>query len=148
MVFVKEIVPRFAIATVARVFYGEPYETWTMSHAETENRLSYFWRKATCENHITARIGESAGVPPDDSHGAFIVEHYWGYTSRGASRTDEYKVEHPKWEIFAVEDSEIAVDFGRIYGERFAFLSEAKPHSILLAKGSPVAVYKGAKLIL
>jgi uncharacterized protein YqjF (DUF2071 family) len=26
VVFVKEIVPRLAIATVARVFYGEPYE--------------------------------------------------------------------------------------------------------------------------
>ena len=35
--FVKEIVPRLAIATVARVFYGEPYEAWKMSHAKKEN---------------------------------------------------------------------------------------------------------------
>src|SRR3954451_3088626 len=30
--FVKEIVPRYAIATVARVLYGEPYECWSMAH--------------------------------------------------------------------------------------------------------------------
>ena len=32
--FIKELVPRFAIATVARLFYGEPYEAWAMSHAK------------------------------------------------------------------------------------------------------------------
>jgi len=146
VVFVKEIVPRFAIATVARVFYGEPYEAWRMSHSKTENELSYAWWKADCSNQIKVEIGENLGVPDTDSHGEFIIEHYWGYTKRGENRTDEYKVEHPKWEVFSVSDYKIAVDFGRLYGERFAFLSETEPHSILLAKGSPVAVYKGARI--
>ena len=146
VVFVKEIVPRFAIATVARVFYGEPYEAWRMSHSKTENELNYAWWKADCANQIKVEIGENLGVPDTDSHGEFIIEHYWGYTKRGENRTDEYKVEHPKWEVFSVSDYKIAVDFGRLYGERFAFLSETEPHSILLAKGSPVAVYKGARI--
>ncbi len=146
VVFVKEIVPRFAIATVARVFYGEPYEAWRMSHTKTENDLSYAWWKADCVNQIKIKTGENTGVPEANSHGEFIIEHYWGYTKRGANRTDEYKVEHPKWELYAVENYEINCDFGRLYGERFSFLSDAKPHSILLAKGSPIAVYKGAKL--
>ena len=34
--FVKEIVPRFAIATVARVVYGEPYQCW--EHGPHTNR--------------------------------------------------------------------------------------------------------------
>ena len=146
VVFVKEIVPRFAIATVARLFYGEPYEAWRMSHLKTKNELNYAWWKADCVNQIKIEIGENLGVPDADSHGEFIIEHYWGYTKRGALRTDEYKVEHPKWELFSVGECEINVDFGRLYGEDFAFLSHAKPHSILLAKGSPVAVYKGAKI--
>ncbi len=146
VVFVKEIVPRFAIATVARVFYGEPYEAWRMSHSKTGNELSYAWWKADCANQIKVGIGENLGVPDADSHSEFIIEHYWGYTKRGENRTDEYKVEHPKWEVFSVSDYKIAVDFGRLYGERFAFLSETEPHSILLAKGSPVAVYKGARI--
>jgi uncharacterized protein YqjF (DUF2071 family) len=148
VVFVKEIVPRLAIATVARVFYAEPYEAWRMSHAKTENDLSYAWWKADSVNRIKIEIGENAGVPDENSHGEFIVEHYWGYTKRGASRTDEYKVEHPKWELFDVKNYEIECDFRRLYGERFAFLSHEKPHSIFMAKGSPDAVYKGAQLVL
>ena len=146
VVFVKELVPRFAIATVARVFYGEPYEAWKMSHEKSENELSYAWWKGDCQNQIKVEIGGNLGVPETDSHGEFIIEHYWGYTKRGANRTDEYKVEHPKWELFSVDSAEIDVDFGKLYDDKFAFLSEMKPYSILLAKGSEIAVYKGATL--
>ncbi len=146
VVFVKEIVPRFAIALVAKTFYGEPYEAWKMSHDKTGNSLLYAWQKDDFANQIKVEIGENLGVPAENSHGEFIIEHYWGYTKRGENRTDEYKVEHPKWELFDVKCAEIDVDFGKLYGERFAFLSEKKPHSIFMAKGSPVAVYKGAKL--
>jgi hypothetical protein len=110
--------------------------------------LIYSWRKADCENHIKIEIGENKGVPAENSHGEFIIEHYWGYTKRGAHRTDEYKVEHPKWELFDVKNYEIKCDFGRLYGERFAFLNDAKPYSIFMAKGSEISVYKGAKLVL
>ena len=146
VVFVKEIVPRFAIATVARVFYGEPYEAWKMSHAKIENELIYAWWKRDDAHHIKVETGESAGVPAENSHGEFIIEHYWGYTKRGGNRTDEYKVEHPKWELFDVNDYEIKVDFGKLYGDRFAFLGDTKPYSILLAKGSEISVYKGAEI--
>ncbi len=146
VVFIKEIVPRRTIAFVARAFYGEPYETWKTSHAQSELKLSYFWSKAECENQIAVEIGENLGVPKENSHGEFIIEHYWGYTKRGENRTDEYKVEHPKWELFDVKNYEIKTDFGFIYGENFRFLTDAKPHSILLAKGSEISVYKGEKL--
>ncbi len=146
VVFVKEIVPRFAIATVARLFYGEPYEAWRMSHTRTENEISYAWWKADFTNQIKVKIGKNLGIPSENSHGEFIIEHYWGYTKRNANRTDEYKVEHPKWELFAADDYEIKSDFGRLYGAKFSFLNEAKPHSIFMAKGSEIAVYKGARI--
>jgi len=144
--FVKEIVPRFAIATVARVIYGEPYECWTMGHTRTETNVSYSWSNAMCRNHLEIEIVESLGVPESGSHGEFIIEHYWGYTARGGGRVDEYKVEHPKWELFSVKNETIDVDFGKTYGAEFAFLSGQKPHSVLLAKGSEVAVYKGKQI--
>lgn len=146
--FVKEIVPRRAIALVARIMYGEPYETWQMSHAENESELSYFWSKNNCQNHLTIEYGRSLGVPAEGSHGEFIIEHYWGYTKRNTSRTDEYKVEHPKWELLTIEKAKIAVDFGQTYGSNFNFLSNTQPKSILLARGSEISVYKGEKLIL
>ena len=144
--FVKEIVPRYAIATVARVLYGEPYECWQMSHTKTDRQVGYHWQKGDGANCLEVEIDQDLGVPAAGSHGEFIIEHYWGYTKRGANRTDEYKVEHPKWELFSVKNEKIKVDFGKTYGERFAFLSGAKPFSILLAKGSEIAVYKGEKL--
>ena len=148
VVFIKEIVPRFAIATVARIFYGEPYEAWRMSHQKTSEELIYAWWKRDAAHHVKATIGENTGVPEENSHGEFIIEHYWGYTKRGANRTDEYKVEHPKWELFDVKNHEIKCDFGALYGERFAHLSNETPHSIFMAKGSDISVYKGAKLSL
>jgi len=145
VVFIKEIVPRFAIATIARVLYGEPYEAWKMGHDRNESTVGYAWRNGHVRDQLEIRIGESQGVPPDDSHGSFIIEHYWGYTKR-KDRTDEYKVEHPKWELFSVMNPTIGVDFGKTYGEEFAFLSDAEPYSVLLARGSEISVFKGEKI--
>jgi uncharacterized protein YqjF (DUF2071 family) len=147
VVFVKEIVPKAAIAAVARTLYGEPYERWTMSNRRDEKHLSYSWRKGDAKNTISVDRGENLGVPAENSHGEFIIEHYWGYTKRGENRTDEYKVEHPKWELFAAENAQIDVDFGKTYCDDFEFLNSEKPHSILLAKGSEIAVYKGEKIV-
>lgn len=141
--FVKEIVPRFTIAAVARVVYGEPYECWQMSHSKTENSVEYNWSRNGIDNRISVEIGKSLGVPAAGSHGEFIIEHYWGYTKRNGSRVDEYKVEHPKWELFSVNNELIDVDFGKTYGNEFEFLTNAVPNSVLLAKGSEIAVFKG-----
>ena len=146
--FIKEIVPRFAISTVARVVYGEPYECWTMSHDRTETLVAYDWSKGGSRNRLSVETGESLGVPASGSHGEFIIEHYWGYTSRGGGRVDEYKVEHPTWELFSTKNEQLDVDFGKTYGDEFAFLTDEKPYSILLAKGSEIAVYKGKPISL
>lgn len=144
--FVKEIVPRVAIATIARVLYGEPYETWSMSHTANAQSVSYQWTKADDTNRLAVDLDQNLGVPDPDSHGEFIIEHYWGYTKRSETRVDEYKVEHPKWELLSVKNEVIDVDFGKTYGDEFAFLSSEKPYSVLLAKGSEIAVYKGKKI--
>lgn len=141
--FIKEIVPRRAIATVARVMYGEPYEAWAMSHRRDEKLVAYDWAHGGLTNRISVERAASLGIPDEDSHGSFIIEHYWGYTDRGRGRVDEYRVEHPKWELFDVANPTVDVDFGMTYGKEFGSLTRAEPYSILLAKGSEVSVYKG-----
>ena len=143
VVFIKEIVPRWAIAFVARTLYGEPYEAWKMSHSADANEFTYSFERSSRSNSIRSVISENLGVPDEDSHGSFIIEHYWGYTRRSATRTEEYKVEHPKWELFSVNEYAIEVDFEDTYGERFAFLNSSQPYSVVYAQGSSVAVYKG-----
>jgi uncharacterized protein YqjF (DUF2071 family) len=147
VVFIKEIVPRAAIAMIARTLYGEPYESWRMSHYRDALHVRYSWEKGNSQNTITVESGTNLGVPGEGSHEEFIIEHYWGYTKRGTQRTDEYKVEHPKWDLFEVGNPRIDVDFERTYGKEFAFLNEAEPYSVALAKGSEIAVYKGEKII-
>ena len=146
VVFVKEIVPRYAIATVARTLYGEPYQCWRMTNTRDHEKVEYSWQRRKCTNSILVTRGESLGVPEANSHGEFIIEHYWGYTRRSEHRTDEYKVEHPKWELYSAEDPLIKVDFSGTYGHEFAFLSGEKPYSVLLAKGSEISVYKGERI--
>jgi len=145
VVFIKEIVPRFAIATVARVLYGEPYECWSMSNRRNETQVMYQWENGSSSNRLSVERGDDLGVPVEGSNGSFIIEHYWGYTKRG-DRTDEYKVEHPKWNLSSTKNEVTDVDFGATYGGEFAFLSEQKPYSVVLATGSNVSVYKGQTL--
>ena len=144
--FVKEIVPRTAIATVARMLYGEPYERWRMNNERSDTAVRYEWSRGNVRNSLGVEIGQTSGIPPAGSHGEFIIEHYWGYTARGAGRTDEYKVEHPKWELRSVTDSTIDIDIERTYGPEFVFLQRSAPHSVLFAKGSEISVYKGATI--
>jgi uncharacterized protein len=151
VVFVKEIVPRWAIAFVARTFYGEPYERWEMDNDRSDVSVRYEWtrdeyRHEWMTNGVSVRLGENIGVPSEGSHGEFIIEHYWGYTKRGGNRTDEYKVEHPKWELRSVEASEIDVDFERVYGDEFAHLGKQRPYSVLFAKGSEIGVHVGERM--
>jgi hypothetical protein len=144
--FITEIVPRAAIAFVARTLYGEPYETWTMTNDRTRDDVHYEWRRGDSANQVAVSLGENLGVPAAGSHGEFIIEHYWGYTRRGENRTDEYKVEHPKWELRDVLSREIDVDFAGVYGDEFQFLTTEKPFSILFAKGSEIAVFVGERM--
>jgi uncharacterized protein len=147
VVFVKEIVPRGAIAMIARRLYGEPYERWKMSHFRDALHVRYSWEKGDSSNTLSVESGLNLGVPAEGSHEEFIIEHYWGYTKRRGGRTDEYKVEHPKWELFRAENPNIDVDFGAVYGEEFAFLNDQEPYSVVLALGSEIAVYKGEKIV-
>ena len=144
--FLKEIVPLPAVSIVARLAYGEPYETWKMQFVDNDSRLAYEWSKGAVANHLSVVVGDSLGIPAATSVEHFIVEHYWGYTKRSAHRTDEYLVEHPPWELFSANEPSINIDFGGTYGERFAFLNHERPYSVLFAKGSDVVVYQGSRI--
>lgn len=147
VVFIKEIVPKCAIALVARNLYGEPYEAARMWNRNDAGKVQYGALNFKGVNSIKATRGEKIGVPDEGSHEEFIIEHYWGYTKRSEKRTDEYKVEHPKWELYANRHVKIRVNFSGWYGKEFSFLRRKTPYSVVLAKGSEIVVYKGEKIV-
>ena len=149
VVFIKEIVPKLAIASVANSLYGEKYATMPMKNElKQEGRkltVRYLWKYKNKWNHLGISAENSLIEIAEGSEAEFITEHYWGYTKHKNS-TSEYQVAHPRWEQFPVQSYEIDCDFGAIYGNAFAFLSSQKPTSVLIANGSEIEVKKGKKI--
>ncbi len=141
--FVQELVPRRAIAVVARAFYGEPYSALPMRHVleHKDGRVSaeYQWRRAKrWETLAMTAIGEpQASVL--GSHEEFITEHYWGYTARRGG-SSEYRVEHPRWRLWKAETTNFDADVATLYGAQFVQALSAPAASAFIAEGSHVEV--------
>ncbi len=149
VVFVKEIVPRQAIATMARLFYGEPYSAYPMSHTiEHEGdrkHCRYAWRRRGREEFISASAtGASALVAPGSLE-EFITEHYWGYTTR-RDGCAQYQVEHPSWRVWTATESRCNADVASLYGAGFVEPLSVPPASAFIAEGSPIVVRRGSPL--
>lgn len=150
VVFIKEIVPRPALAFVANKIYKENYETMPTAHTwlldKDPMEIEYRWKKKGWHKlHLTASP-EPVLIEKESEH-EFITEHYWGYTQLSPSLTSQYEVTHPQWLTYPVIHYTIDVNFGLVYGERFAFLSQQQPRSVLLAEGSQIAVKAGSRLL-
>lgn len=146
VVFVREFVPRRAIAWVARLAYHEPYRAVPMRSqapalpSQAPGRLRYAWRSGGRWHSLAATAAGDAGRPAADSAAAFITEHYWGYTRRRDGRTAEYQVTHPPWRVWAGADPAVEADLAACYGPAWAVALAGPPSSAHIAEGSPVTV--------
>jgi uncharacterized protein YqjF (DUF2071 family) len=146
VVFIKEIVPRAAIAFAARKFYNENYVALPMGHKIDSRSAEYSWRFRGRENRIKVM---TRGEPQEllvGSEAEFITEHYWGYSRQPDGSTMEYHVEHPRWQVREAIDTALDCDIGGLYGDPFKEPLCGKPCSAFLAEGSAVTVYCGEKL--
>jgi uncharacterized protein len=144
VVFIRELVPKIAIAITARVFYGEPYLALPMRSEVEERdgivRAKYEWRRGTkWEGLMMNAHGEAQNIR-QASQEEFITEHSWGYTARG-ERTSEYRIEHPRWKIWPADSFEIKADVATLYGEKFVEPLNAAPRSAFIADGSFISVF-------
>jgi uncharacterized protein len=145
VVFVRELVPRHAIALVARAFYGENYVALPMKHqiehVDLRLNVRYFWRRGkNWESLNVTAEGEPQPIPAG-SHADFITEHYWGYTYvRGGC--SEYRVEHPRWKIWNATNFKFNADVATLYGKQFTETLNQPPRSALIADGSPITIQR------
>ncbi len=144
VVFIKEIVPKQAVATIANLLYNENYQTLKMKHSRHEDdvskKVSYCWQKSKKWHCISVETDKNLIPIEKESHAEFITEHYFGYTKYNQKKTIEYEVTHPKWKQQLVKSHSISVDFKTIYGAEFAFLQQLKPVSTIFAKGSKITI--------
>lgn len=156
VVFIKELVPRFAIAWVARTIYNENYVALPMSHrieksadvSEGIKSVQYGWRFGGEENFLKLT---TRGRPLPIGKGTeqeFITEHYWGYAAQKDGSTVEYRVEHPRWRVWETASAALHCNVAGLYGKHFCKSLSGQPSSAFLAEGSAVKVFQGGRLNL
>jgi uncharacterized protein YqjF (DUF2071 family) len=147
--FLRELVPRRAIAIVARLAYNEPYLAMPMRHrwdtvdqtTGAPREVEYGWRTRRSWSAIMVEpVGVGRALAPG-SEEEFITEHYWGYTRQRDGGTIEYKVEHPPWRVWQVRNAQLDGDVAAIYGAELALALRGAPESAFLADGSQVRVF-------
>jgi len=152
VVFVKELVPRRAIAFVARHVYGENYVALPMRHrlegcTETHaTTVAYEWRRHGSWEGLSVLISGSPALYSDDDEETFITKHYWGYSSPRDHSTIEYQVEHPRWRVWRAEGAALHCAVSTLYGPEFVESLSGSPTTAFVAEGSPVVVRKGKHL--
>ena len=151
VVFIKELVPRPAIAWAARTFYNENYVALPMSHrietaAGEVKSVRYAWRFNGRENSLSLAVRGGAQPMREGSEAEFIAEHYWGYSIQRDGSTLEYQVEHPPWRVWETRAAKLEGDLANLYGGPWAEVLGRAPVSAFLADGSAVIVRKGAPL--
>ncbi len=154
VVFIKEIVPRRLIATVARTYYNEPYTVMPMTHSiETVNdklpsggSVEYAWCYRGNWNTISATTVGALQPVIESSKEEFITKHHWGYTTQPNGTCKEYHVAHDPWYVWQVRNAVLRCDIASIYGAQFSSPLSATPDSAFVADGSPITVSSGVTI--
>jgi uncharacterized protein YqjF (DUF2071 family) len=145
--FIAEIVPRRAIATIARLIYGENYKCLPMRHRiekeEFTKTTEYEWQVGGLWCKLSA---QTVGLPTHPQEGSleqFITEHYWGYSTQRSGDCVEYHVSHVPWQVWATTEAGFEGEVSALYGCELAKVLQRRPDSAFVADGSPVIVFAG-----
>jgi uncharacterized protein YqjF (DUF2071 family) len=150
VVFIKEIVPRWAMAAVARGLYNERYVALPMDHqikaGESDLLVEYGWRSGMAWNRIFISAAGGPTLPKHGSEEEFITEHFWGYSVQTDNTTVEYRVAHPSWRVWTGCDVGFVGDGTELYGPELASVLAGAPASAFLAEGSVIEVFRGQRI--
>ena len=145
VVFVRELVPRPAIAWTARLAYNEPYRAVRMRHRismdhATGGSLQYEWRQQGRWHSVSGQVSGAPRPIDPQSHTGFITEHYLGYTPQRSGRTVEYRVRHPRWNVWEGATTEFRCDVASVYGVDWVTALAGAPYSAFVCDGAPVGI--------
>ncbi len=146
VVFIRELVPKWAIATIARLGYNENYQAAPMRHNirggdnDQPVEVDYQWKFGGQWQHLRTRGQAPAAPLVEGSLEQFIAEHYWGYSRQRNGTTFEYQVRHPAWKIWQCNDVEFVCNVEELYGTEFSPRLSQSPDSTFIADGSAVSV--------
>jgi uncharacterized protein YqjF (DUF2071 family) len=152
VVFIRELVPKRAIAFVARWVFNENYSRVPLSHRiETRAsgevaRAAYAWHSGQEQCAMQIETEGPSFLPSEGSESQFITEHYWGYAAQKDGGSLEYEVQHPRWSVWNAKQAGYSGNAAGLYGAEIARVLMRAPDSAFLAKGSAVTVSKGTRI--
>jgi uncharacterized protein len=139
--FIRELVPRRAIAITARLSYNEPYRALPMAHRIDGDGVEYSWKASAAWTRLRVdRLGSAMPALPG-SAAEFFTRRHWGYTRQRDGSTIEYEVRHPAWTVRAASHSVLDGDLAATYGQAFVSCLAAVPSSAFFVDGSAVTVH-------
>jgi len=148
--FVSEIVPRPAIAFIANALYNEHYRYMPTRHHISQQSgqlsVSYACKSRGQWHTMQVKAQPTPTLIAPHSIESFIFNRGWGYNQLNSHSTIEYAVEHEPWQVYAVDSFFWQGHFDALYGAQWLPHLGAEPHSVMLAKGSPVIVRKPVRL--
>jgi uncharacterized protein len=143
--FVREFVPQWTVATIARVLYNEPYRSARMSMDVKELpetlTATYTVRWANRVHSLRAVGAKPVIRPAADSLEHWFKEHSWGFGTSRRGKLIRYEVNHPEWDVHPVSEFVADVDWATLYGPEWAPMNGVQPASVVLAVGSEISVY-------
>lgn len=144
VVFINETVPYKPVAWLANKLYKEHYIAIPTKNSiqigSNLKQVRYDWKINKAWSHAAVEASMAKEVMPLGGIEEFIFEHYFGYTKISEGKSQEYKINHPRWLVNKVLNYSINCDFAAMYGKEFSYLKSQQPHSVILAEGSAVSV--------
>ena len=144
VVFINETIPYKLVAWMANKLYKEHYTVVPTKHnfnkTEQNQQLKFEWLLNKKWNSILVETETQSKAMEPNSFEEFIYEHYYGYTKVNESATEEYRLQHPSWAVYKVNDYKIDCHFSEMYGDPFSVLNHTQPRAVFVAKGSSVKV--------
>ncbi len=144
VVFINETVPFKPVAWLANQLYKEHYIAIPTNHnivlGKETKLIQYDWKMGQQWNHMEVKATTEKREMERGSLEEFIFEHYFGYTRISENRSQEYRINHPRWMVNDVLEASIECNFSAMYGPAFRHLSAKLPKSVIIAEGSEISV--------
>ena len=148
VVFLRELVPLPAVATVARLGYNEPYVRTPMSCETTRDADAVTVTHRFAKGSSLSVSASAHATPPEpDSAARWLTDHALGVGRRRDGAVLIYHVTHPLWALHDVSATRLDVDFATVYGPEWAWLADATPSHVSLAAGSAVTVSRPVRAV-
>lgn len=152
VVFIRELVPKRAVAAIARWAFNENYHRVPMSHcikARPNGEIAsaeFTWGSGASRCVMSIETEGPSCVPSEGSLSQFITEHYWGYAAQEDGGCIEYEVQHPRWPVWSARTAGLSGNSAAHYPATLAEAFSNPPDSAFLAQGSSVTVFKGKRI--